>query len=82
VFNLQDPLPSAIGMSEQVQAAGLTKEDAEQLLRWSTRRREYAAALNGGGSRYDLDGSAAGKVSADHRDTPVPPIRHAASVSQ
>jgi hypothetical protein len=63
VFDLDAPLPLAIGAHDQLTGLGLSAEAVGGLLRWWTRRRAYHAALAKGGSRYNLDASVAGPVS-------------------
>jgi hypothetical protein len=68
VFDLDEPLPLAIGAHDQLTELGLSTEEVRSLLRWWTRRREYHTALARGGSRYNLDASVAGSISDEDQE--------------
>jgi sRNA-binding protein len=59
--------PLAIGIDKQLVDTGVLKGwEAALVLRHYVRRRMYVAAVAAGGYRYNLDGTIAGEVSAEH----------------
>lgn len=68
-FDLDMPVPLAIGIHAQVRdALAISDEAAGDALRWWCHRAAYRAARMAGGHRYGLDGEPAGEVSDEHRD--------------
>jgi hypothetical protein len=68
VFDIDMPVPLAIGVHAQVRdALGISDEAASDALRWWVQRAAYRAARTAGGPRYGLDGEPAGEVSDEHR---------------
>jgi hypothetical protein len=68
MFDLDEPLPLAIGAHDQLTELGLSTEEVRSLLRWWTRRREYYAVLARGGLRHNLDASVAGSISDEDQE--------------
>jgi hypothetical protein len=68
VFDADHPRPLAIGVREPL-AKLLSHRRAGVLLGWWCRRPEYIAAVAAGGARFNLDGSPAGEISEQHRQS-------------
>jgi hypothetical protein len=68
VFDIDLPVPLAIGIHEQVRdALGISDEAASDAVRWWCHRAAYRTARMAGGPRYGLDAEPAGEVSDEHR---------------
>src|ERR1700722_15294741 len=68
VFDLNMPVPLAIGIHGQVRdALAISDEATSDAMRWWCHRAAYRAARMAGGPRYGLDGGPAGEVSDEHR---------------
>ena len=57
------PVPLAIGMREQLRAAGLPVAKIGPFLRWWCSRGPYLKTLTAGAARFGLDGRPCGEVS-------------------
>jgi sRNA-binding protein len=69
VFDLDEPVPLALGIHDHIIAAepSLCGPELEAFLQWYTSRGPYVLAMARGGKRAGLDGKAAGEVSAQHQ---------------
>jgi ProP effector len=61
-----EPKPLALGISNDILAAGFPSEGLERGLRWYAQGFSYLRAMRAGAARINLDGAAAGVVSAEH----------------
>ena len=69
VFDIDLPVPLAIGIHEQVRdELGISDEAASDAVRWWCHRAAYRTARMAGGPRYGLNAEPAGEVSDEHRD--------------
>jgi hypothetical protein len=68
VFDLDMPVPLAIGIHVQVRdALGISDEATGDAMGWWCTRPAYRAVLAEGGARYGLDAAPDGVVSDEHR---------------
>jgi hypothetical protein len=75
VFDIDMPVPLAIGTHERVRdALGISDEATDDALRWWCHHAAYRAALAAGGPRYGLDAEPDGEVSNEHRDHATKPV--------
>jgi sRNA-binding protein len=81
LFDLDLPLPLAVGIDKPLGVI-IGHDRAAFLLNWWTEWPAYVAAVAAGGCRYRLDGSEAGEISDDHRETAAARIRAARALGQ
>ena len=70
VFNPDSPKPLKLGIRKKLfktRPEWVTKKALDRTLCNWTKRRAYLQALAAGGHRYNLDGTPAGEISAEHQ---------------